>query len=743
MVTGGALGPIAGTGLTRTATFTPTSNTNNGVASISVASGTFQDAFGNSGSAGTTPAISFDTLVPGAPSTADLVDASDSGNSSNDNVTNANTPTFSGNAESGSVVTLYGTDGTTVLGSTIATGGVWTITSTPLTSGAHTISAKATDAAGNVSQASAGLSIVVDAVVPSISGAISAQNTSDQGPLSPFASIVIADTGTPSQIQTVSVSLDSAAKGVLSNLGGGTYDATTGIYRIVGAPADVTATLRALIYTPAVNRIAPGLTETSTFTVVVTDAAGNSISNTSTTVIATSANDAPTLATPLAATYTDTSSGDSFAANTGTLVGSDVDVGQTLTYSITGGATANGTSTLAGNFGTLSVNRSTGAYTYTPNAAAINALAQDGLDTFTVSVDDGNGGIASASFTVNLTATNDTPSVAGAVPAQSTLQDQPWSLVIPADTFADADSGDTQTFSATLANGDALPAWLSFNPSTRTFSGTPDFAGVGTLSIAVRVTDSSGATASASFALTVGAVAPPPSPESVNTPVALPANVVVVLPSSEAQNVQPESLPAPTPTLELRTNISTSEGVQQNSSSVDATLTSRGASAFQITVLRSEQPALMLFKGVPDQNFNAQGGLVTFTIPADAFAHTRSDAVVQLSARMSNGEALPNWLVFDAVTGKFTGQVPAGLKGVLRVSIVARDSEGREASTIFQINLEASDVVSQQSAEIIDRPAQDKPVLKVGAHGRTSLAEQLKMAHKHRAMGERASSSRA
>jgi hypothetical protein len=63
-VSGGSLSSITGSGLTRTATFTPTANTNNGTASITVASGTYTDAAGNNGGAGTTPSLTFDTKAP-------------------------------------------------------------------------------------------------------------------------------------------------------------------------------------------------------------------------------------------------------------------------------------------------------------------------------------------------------------------------------------------------------------------------------------------------------------------------------------------------------------------------------------------------------------------------------------------------------------------------------------------------------------------------------------------------------
>ena len=41
-------------------------------------------------------------------------------------------------------------------------------------------------------------------------------------------------------------------------------------------------------------------------------------------------------------------------------------------------------------------------------------------------------------------------------------EDTPWTFQIPADTFSDA-NGDPLTLTATLANGDPLPSWLSFN----------------------------------------------------------------------------------------------------------------------------------------------------------------------------------------------------------------------------------------------------------------------------------------
>ncbi|WP_337842696.1 Ig-like domain-containing protein [Rheinheimera sp.] len=122
---------------------------------------------GAAGSLGANKALVIDTTAPNAPSTPDLAAGSDSGASSSDNITNDTTPTLTGVAESGSTVTLYDTDGTTALGSATATGGAWSITAAPaLSEGSHTLTAKALDAAGNESVASAGLTVTIDSTAP-------------------------------------------------------------------------------------------------------------------------------------------------------------------------------------------------------------------------------------------------------------------------------------------------------------------------------------------------------------------------------------------------------------------------------------------------------------------------------------------------------------------------------------------------------------------------------------------------
>src|SRR5207248_10463934 len=90
-------------------------------------------------SAGNT--FTIDNTPPAAPSTPDLVTASDSGASSTDNITSVTTPTFTGTADAGSTVKIF-SDGLQV-GSGTATGGNYSITTIALSNATRVITATA------------------------------------------------------------------------------------------------------------------------------------------------------------------------------------------------------------------------------------------------------------------------------------------------------------------------------------------------------------------------------------------------------------------------------------------------------------------------------------------------------------------------------------------------------------------------------------------------------------------------
>jgi len=78
--------------------------------------------------------------------------------------------------------------------------------------------------------------------------------------------------------------------------------------------------------------------------------------------------------------------------------------------------------------------------------------------------------------------------IAGDIPDQNAPVNSAFSFTFPANVFTDPDGG-TLAFSAALAGGGALPAWLSFDAGARTFSGTPGTADQGLVDIRVTASD--------------------------------------------------------------------------------------------------------------------------------------------------------------------------------------------------------------------------------------------------------------
>jgi len=168
----------------------------------------------------------------------------------------------------------------------------------------------------------------------------------------------------------------------------------------------------------------------------------------------------------------------------------DIDAGDTLTYSAT---LADGTALPSW----LTFDAVTRTFSGIPTNDNVGMLP------LKVTATDLSGASVSNDFNVTIVNVNDVPVVVNPLADQTTLEDAAFSFTVPGNTFADIDAGDTLTYSATLADGTALPSWLTFDPVSRTFSGIPTNDNVGTLSLKVTATDAAGASVSNAFNVTV------------------------------------------------------------------------------------------------------------------------------------------------------------------------------------------------------------------------------------------------
>lgn len=148
--------------------------------------------------------------------------------------------------------------------------------------------------------------------------------------------------------------------------------------------------------------------------------------------------------------------------------------------------------------------------------------------TVSFTLSDALGAGTAGTTTVNVAGANDAPTVANAIADRTTVVGSALTLQFAANTFTDLDTGDTLTYSAQLAGGGAFPAWLAFNPATRTFSGTPLNGNVGAIDIDVIANDGHGGTVTDTFKLSVNAAPVAADPEPAPTPITMVDGVPVV-----------------------------------------------------------------------------------------------------------------------------------------------------------------------------------------------------------------------
>jgi len=107
--------------------------------------------------------VTLDTSAPAAPVLSSI--SVDTGSSATDRITKTAANTLVGTGEVGSIISVT-VDGGAVAGTTTVDGSGNFSFSLTLTEGSHVYAAKATDGAGNASVPSAGLTVVLDTVVP-------------------------------------------------------------------------------------------------------------------------------------------------------------------------------------------------------------------------------------------------------------------------------------------------------------------------------------------------------------------------------------------------------------------------------------------------------------------------------------------------------------------------------------------------------------------------------------------------
>jgi len=346
-----------------------------------------------------------------------------------------------------------------------------------------------------------------------------------------------------------------------------------------------------------------------------------------------------------------------------------------------------------------------------------------------ITATDATGESASTLLRANFSATNDTPSLDH--PAQDQLYGGAgnWSYSIPAGAFSDADIEPVMT-RATLANGDPLPDWLSFNPATGTFSGLPPGynngdgdASVHSIALKVTASDDAGASASTTFSLGV--------PSGVNnydptldiadqtyagagawvfqTPPAVDrdGNALTYTATLSDGAALPSWLGFDAATHTFNGN--PPAGMSSLALKVVANDGSRtGFDTFTVT-FSSTNDAPVLANPIPNRTFDGPG-THTFAIPGGTFTDGDGDTLSYVpTPTLADGSPLPSWLTFDATTRTFSGNPPAD--GALDILVTARDPSGATVTSSFTLTMVNTDDAPSLSGNAANQFVTDKTTL--------------------------------
>jgi hypothetical protein len=323
---------------------------------------------------------------------------------------------------------------------------------------------------------------------PAIGGAVAAQAVNDTATISPFATLTISD---PDSDVSATVALDSAVKGTftlgsLASSGFATADGGATYTHAATTAAGMQIAIRRLVFAPKVNRVAAGLTETTTFTVTLNDGVAAPVTNNATSVVSTSVNNAPVVTSGGAVTVQENQT------SACTVTGSDVDPGAVLSYAISGGADA----------ALFAIDAATGVVTFNsaPNFESPSDAGGNNVYDIVVTASDGVLTSTPRAVAITVINANEQPTdlaLAGATVAQAAGTNAPVGTL----STTDPDAGDTFTY--TLVAGTGATDNASFNISGAALRATnPALLAAGNHSVRVRSTDTGGLWCEKAFVVT-------------------------------------------------------------------------------------------------------------------------------------------------------------------------------------------------------------------------------------------------
>ncbi|MEM7641540.1 MAG: tandem-95 repeat protein [Pseudomonadota bacterium] len=322
-------------------------------------------------------------------------------------------------------------------------------------------------------------------------------------------------------------------------------------------------------------------------------------------------------------------------------------------------------------------------------------------------VDDTTGLRDDATIRVTFTPVNDAPEV-DATTVEGT-EDTILSAVLPEDVARDVD-GDDLTLSVRAEGGGDAPAWLAFDPATRTLSGTPPQDFNGEIRLELVASDGS-AESAAPLILTLAAVddAPVAADDTVTGDSRL--RIEVPLADLLANDTDPDgdvlsvasvgSLPGIDARIEGDLLIIDRDAALDGTFDLPVQVTdgTRSDQSVLTITLRATNAAPVI--EVIDPLIAFEDAAFSLALPDGTVTDPDGDALT-LTLTLADGTDLPDWIAFDADALTLSGTPPEDFFGEIDLQLTADDGNAT-TSRGFRLTVNGVEDAPRLSAPYSDR----------------------------------------